>query len=193
MGHGVCLRCGTLVLSRLHRTRRLRSSLECPGKRSRWGQRIESFALTKLPQPWLRRARVRTEEEALKPSVLIVDDSLTVRMDLAEAFEAGGFTSTLCASVTEARIALSKGSFALLVLDVLLPDGDGIDLLREIRSHSATVRTPIMLLSSEAEVSDRIRGMTTGADEYVGKPYDQSYVVARGLELVREKEPESKL
>jgi len=129
----------------------------------------------------------------LKPSVLIVDDSLTVRMDLAEAFEAGGFASTLCASVTEARIALSKGPFALLVLDVLLPDGDGIDLLREIRSHSATVRTPVMLLSSEAEVSDRIRGMTTGADEYVGKPYDQSYVVARALELVREKEPENKL
>src|SRR5258706_4978741 len=50
-----------------------------------------------------------------------------------------------------------------------------------------------MMLSSEAEVSDRIRGMATGADEYVGKPYDQSYVVARALELVREKEPEGKL
>ncbi len=129
----------------------------------------------------------------MKPSVLIVDDSLTVRMDLAEAFEAGGFASTLCATVTEARTALSKSSFALLVLDVLLPDGDGVDFLRQIRSAPATARTPVMMLSSEAEVSDRIRGMATGADEYVGKPYDQSYVVARALELVREKEPEGKL
>ena len=47
-----------------------------------------------------------------------------------------------------------------------------------------------MLLSSEAEVKDRVRGLKTGADEYVGKPYDQSYVVARALELLRKSEPE---
>jgi two-component system NtrC family sensor kinase len=117
----------------------------------------------------------------LKPSVLIVDDSLTVRMDLGEAFELTGFATTLCSTVAEARSALSTGSFSLIILDVLLPDGDGIDLLREIRQTPANAGALVMLLSSEAEVSDRTRGLKTGADEYVGKPYDQSYVVARAL------------
>jgi two-component system NtrC family sensor kinase len=125
----------------------------------------------------------------LKPSVLIVDDSLTVRMDLGEAFELTGFATTLCTTLAEARSALSMGSFSLIVLDVLLPDGDGIDLLREIRQTPANAGTLVMLLSSEAEVSDRTRGLETGADEYVGKPYDQSYVVARALELLRKREP----
>ena len=127
----------------------------------------------------------------MKPCVLIVDDSLTVRMDLGEAFESAGFVNTLCSSVAEARSALSTGSFALIILDVLLPDGNGIELLQEIKNTAATAKTPVMLLSSEAEVRDRIRGLKTGADEYVGKPYDQSYVVARALELLRKNEPGS--
>jgi two-component system NtrC family sensor kinase len=127
----------------------------------------------------------------LKPSVLIVDDSLTVRMDLGEAFELTGFATMLCSTMAEARSALSTGSFSLIILDVLLPDGDGVDLLREIRQTPATAGTLVMLLSSEAEVSDRTRGLKTGADEYIGKPYDQSYVVARALELVRKREPGS--
>ena len=127
----------------------------------------------------------------MKPSVLIVDDSLTVRMDLGEAFELTGFATKLCSTVAEARSALSTSSFSLIILDVLLPDGDGVDLLREIRQTAATAETLIMLLSSEAEVSDRTRGIKTGADEYIGKPYDQSYVVARALELLRKREPGS--
>lgn len=127
----------------------------------------------------------------MKPSVLIVDDSLTVRMDLGEAFELTGFATMLCSTMAAARSALSTGSFSLIILDVLLPDGDGVDLLRELRQTPATAGTLIMLLSSEAEVSDRTRGLKTGADEYIGKPYDQSYVVARALELLRKREPGS--
>jgi two-component system, NtrC family, sensor kinase len=127
----------------------------------------------------------------LKPNVLIVDDSLTVRMDLGEAFELAGFATRLCSTMAEARSALSTSSFSLIILDVLLPDGDGVDLLREIRQTAATAETLVILLSSEAEVSDRTRGLKTGADEYIGKPYDQSYVVARALELLRKREPRS--
>jgi DNA-binding response OmpR family regulator len=127
----------------------------------------------------------------LKPSVLIVDDSLTVRMDLGEAFELAGFATRLCSTMAEARNALLTGSFSLIILDVLLPDGDGVDLLREIRQTATTAETLIMLLSSEAEVSDRTRGLKTGADEYIGKPYDQFYVVARASELLRKREPGS--
>jgi DNA-binding response OmpR family regulator len=112
-------------------------------------------------------------------------------MDLGEAFELAGFANTLCSTVSDARTALSMGSFALIILDVLLPDGDGIEFLRELRDTAAMATTPIMLLSSEAEVRDRIRGLKMGADEYVGKPYDKSYVMARALELLRRKEPVS--
>jgi DNA-binding response OmpR family regulator/anti-sigma regulatory factor (Ser/Thr protein kinase) len=122
--------------------------------------------------------------------VLIVDDSLTVRMDLQEAFGAAGFTATCCATATAAREALSRNAFALAVLDVLLPDGDGIQLLKELKTSPATATVPVMLLSSEAEVKNRVRGLKTGADEYLGKPYDTSYVIARARELVRKNEPE---
>jgi two-component system, NtrC family, sensor kinase len=125
----------------------------------------------------------------LKHAILIVDDSLTVRMDLGEAFESAGFVHLLCSTVAEARSALSTRSFALIILDVQLPDGDGIDLLREIRNIPATAEILIMLLSSEAEVGDRTRGLKTGADEYIGKPYERSYVIARALELLRKREP----
>src|SRR5579862_3245032 len=122
-------------------------------------------------------------------SVLIVDDSLTVRMDLAEAFESAGFEAILSSSVREARDALSARSIDLLILDVLLPDGDGVELLEEIRADEARHDLPVLILSSEGEVKDRLRGLKTGADDYVGKPYDAAYVVARGRELLTRREP----
>jgi DNA-binding response OmpR family regulator len=112
-------------------------------------------------------------------------------MDLGEAFELAGFTNTLCSTLAETRQAISAGFFALIILDVLLPDGDGIEFLKELRTSPSTAATPVMLLSSEAEVADRVRGLSTGADEYVGKPYERSYVVARAQELLRKKEPVS--
>ena len=117
--------------------------------------------------------------------VLIVDDSLTVRMDLSEAFQAAGFETVLCATAGDARQALARENVALVVLDVILPDADGIDLLGEIRAAPATRGVPVLLLSTETEVGDRMRGMKVGADEYIGKPYDRGYVVARARELLR--------
>ncbi|HEY3593705.1 MAG TPA: response regulator, partial [Polyangiaceae bacterium] len=125
----------------------------------------------------------------MKRTTLIIDDSLTVRMDLADAFTEAGFATVLCATAAEARRALAGEPVSLVVLDVVLPDGDGVEILQEIRSSPATAKTPVLLLSTEAEVKDRIRGLRTGADEYVGKPYDRGYVVGRARELVRDSEP----
>jgi two-component system, NtrC family, sensor kinase len=124
-------------------------------------------------------------------NVLIVDDSMTVRMDLAEAFEAAGLHPLLCSSIREARDAFAAQTIDLVILDVLLPDGDGVELLKEIRTRAATYDLPILMLSSEADVKDRIRGLQTGADDYVGKPYDAGHVVARGRELLRERQHEN--
>ncbi len=121
----------------------------------------------------------------MKPKVLIVDDSLTVRMDLGEAFEAAGFAITLCPTAAACWEAIAREPYDLIVLDVLLPDGDGVDVLRELRGTQATEALPVLLLSTEAEVADRVRGLKTGADDYVGKPYDLSYLLARARELAR--------
>ncbi|GIE94749.1 response regulator [Paractinoplanes rishiriensis] len=116
--------------------------------------------------------------------VLIVDDSLTVRMDLHDAFAADGFVTILCATGAEARTAFAGVEFDAAVLDVLLPDADGLDLLTELRKSPDRSEVAIVLLSSEDEVADRLAGLRTGADEYVGKPYDAGYVVARVRQLL---------
>ena len=126
----------------------------------------------------------------MSDTVLIVDDSVTVRMDLHEAFETAGFHSLPCATAAEARVALTRGPISVVVLDVLLPDADGIDLLGELRASTACVNAAVLMLSTEAEVRDRVRGIQTGADEYVAKPYDRGYVVARARELVRARSAE---
>jgi two-component system NtrC family sensor kinase len=124
-------------------------------------------------------------------NVLIVDDSLTVRMDLADAFETVGLRPLLCSTIREARETFAVETIDLVILDVMLPDGDGVEFLKEIRTRLATPDLPILMLSGEAEVKDRIRGLQTGADDYVGKPYDADYVVARGRELVRLRQNQS--
>ena len=121
----------------------------------------------------------------MSSTVLIVDDSLTVRMNLLEILEAAGLAAKACANLADARAALAQTQFALVILDVLLPDGDGIELLEEIRAGPAGSITAVMLLSTEAEIRDRIRGLTRGADDYVGKPYEPGYVATRARELLR--------
>ena len=123
--------------------------------------------------------------KATGDTVLVVDDSLTIRMDLSEAFEVGGFHVVLCATVAEARDALSRLPVGLIVLDVLLPDADGVDFLREVRGTPEIADVAVVMLSTEAEVKDRVRGLQTGADDYVGKPYDTGYLVSRARELLR--------
>jgi DNA-binding response OmpR family regulator len=122
-------------------------------------------------------------------TILIVDDSLTVRMDLVEAFEAAGLSVRPCRTLAEARQVLAGAYVVAAVLDVNLPDGDGIELLREIRASDAGESIAVLMLSSEADIRDRLRGLKTGANEYVGKPYDRDYVVAKVRELTRAHAP----
>jgi two-component system NtrC family sensor kinase len=124
-------------------------------------------------------------ESGMRSRILIVDDSLTVRMNLIEIFEEAGLEVVACATAAEARSVLAQNIFGLLVLDVLLPDADGVELLAEIRALPTTSGMVVMLLSTESEVRDRIRGLAKGADEYIGKPYDSAYLVARARELLR--------
>jgi PAS domain S-box-containing protein len=117
-------------------------------------------------------------------TILVLDDSLTVRMDLSEALEAAGHHLVLCATAEEARAALATQPIDVVILDVLLPDVDGIAFISEIRASAFGADATVLVLSSEAAVKDRIRGLQTGADEYIGKPYDLGYLVAKVGEIV---------
>ncbi len=121
----------------------------------------------------------------MSSSVLVIDDSLTVRMDLKTAFEAGGYACTVATTLAAGRAALHKSLFDLIVLDVQLPDGDGVEFLAELKAAAETRAIPVILLSLEADVRARVRGLTTGADEYVGKPYEKGYLLSCANELVR--------
>src|SRR5580700_4786393 len=116
-------------------------------------------------------------------AVLVVDDSLTVRMDLSEALTASGFQVTAVGTLAAARVALTQQAYFLLILDALLPDGDGVEFLQELRARPDMNRMRVMLLSAEAEVRDRVRGLQTAADDYVGKPYALQYVIARATQF----------
>lgn len=118
-------------------------------------------------------------------NIVIVDDSLTVRMDLDEGFRGAGYTTALCASAAEARRSFATTPPNLVVLDVLLPDGDGVSLLQELRQSPLTGEIPVILLSSADEVKDRLRGLSQGAHEFVGKPYDRSSLVRRAKRLLQ--------
>jgi len=123
--------------------------------------------------------------------VLIIDDSLTVRMDLVEAFGAAGFEVGQAASAEQARAVLAAGGpFDVIVLDRQLPDADGLAFLLELRAAPGGAGTVIIMLSSRAEVAHRLEGMRDGADEYVGKPYDIGFLVATAHQLVRARRPE---
>jgi PAS domain S-box-containing protein len=117
--------------------------------------------------------------------VLIVDDSLTVRMDISEALEAADFDVIAAGDIAGARAALADGLCELIILDVQLPDGDGLDFLKELKGEPATQAIPVLLLSNEAEVANRVRGIAAGACEYIGKPYDLGQLLARARALVQ--------
>ena len=117
-------------------------------------------------------------------SVLVVEDSLTVRMRIVEAFEAVGFRCLQAESLAAARRALHPGFAGLVILDRELPDGDAMELLKELKSGGDSQPTPIIVVTQIADIEDRIRVLNAGADDCVGKPFSTDYLVARAHELL---------
>jgi DNA-binding response OmpR family regulator len=126
-----------------------------------------------------------------QPKTLIVDDSLLDRLHLKQDLEGAGFAATLSDTLAGARDACAKSAFALIVLDVHLADGNGVDLLKELRARPETANTPIIMLSVADKVKDRTRGLTHGADVYMGKPYVSSELIACAHSLVGSQKSEA--
>lgn len=111
--------------------------------------------------------------------VLVVDDDSDVRRLFAQALTRAGFSARECASGTEALATLREADVALVLLDSRMPGMDGIAVLQEIRADPRTQAVPVIMVTGEAEVSDRVAGLDTGADDYLVKPIALTELVAR--------------
>jgi DNA-binding response OmpR family regulator len=116
-------------------------------------------------------------------SILIVDDEPAVADVLSFALRKGGFSVRVAGTLAEARRELQQWPPALLVLDLGLPDGDGLELCRELRARSGTL--PVLVLTCRDEEIDRVMGLEQGADDYVVKPFSPREVVARVRTILR--------
>src|SRR5919201_1825771 len=112
----------------------------------------------------------------LETHVLIVEDEPGISEPLSSHLVREGFDAQIAPSVEAARAALRGSSPDLILLDVMLPDGDGRDLCREVR---ATSDVPIVMLTARGEDVDKIVGLELGADDYVVKPFSAGELVAR--------------
>ena len=109
--------------------------------------------------------------------VLIVEDDAVLQNGLIVGLGLHGIASEAVDTCADALAALATTPFDAVVLDIMLPDGSGFDVLRELRKRNDAV--PVLLLTARDAVADRIRGLDDGADDYLGKPFDLDEVAAR--------------
>jgi two-component system phosphate regulon response regulator PhoB len=114
-----------------------------------------------------------------QPSVLVVEDEPAQREVLRYNLEAEGFRVVQAASGDEGLLMLREEAPDIVLLDWMLPGGSGIEVCRQIKSRSETRAIPVIMLSARTEEVDRVRGLETGADDYVIKPYSVIELMAR--------------
>lgn len=114
--------------------------------------------------------------------ILVVDDDGQLTAFLKRFLDKQGFDTRIAATGREARQLLRSASYALVVLDLNLPDVDGLEIAGEIRHNS---QTPVIMLTARDEVYDRIVGLEIGADDYVTKPYEPRELLARIRSVLR--------
>lgn len=112
----------------------------------------------------------------MPPAILVVEDELLTRRTLQELLQREGFTVMTVGTVAEAMGEVQRRAYDLIVLDILLPDGDGLVACKRIRERH---RMPIVILSTKRQLQDRVAGLETGADDYIVKPFEPLEVVAR--------------
>jgi two-component system response regulator RegX3 len=121
-----------------------------------------------------------------RPTILLVEDESAITEPLAEALEREGFTAAVAGTAGEAmEQAVSRGP-ELVLLDIGLPDGSGLDVCRELRRES---QVPIIMLTARGSEADRVAGLELGADDYIVKPFSAREVVARVRAVLRRAGP----
>ena len=122
--------------------------------------------------------------------LLLVDDDQRLTSMVGDYLRANGFEVETCGSLGAARERLRLAPCDALVLDLMLPDGDGLDLTRELRADPRTRRLPLLMLTARGEPTDRIVGLEIGADDYLSKPFEPRELLARIKALLRRAVPD---
>lgn len=126
----------------------------------------------------------------MNPKVLIVEDEEALTTLLRYNLEAEGYDVDVVMRGDEAEIRLSEATPDLILLDWMLPGVSGIELCRRLRARRETERLPVIMMTARGEEGERIRGLATGADDYVVKPFSVPELLARVRALLRRSKPE---
>ncbi len=126
----------------------------------------------------------------IAPKVMVVEDEESLGVLLRYNLESEGYQVEVVGRGDEAEIRLQENVPDLLVLDWMLPAVSGIELCRRLRMRAETERLPIIMLTARGEESDRVRGLSTGADDYLVKPFSTPEFMARVKALLRRAKPE---
>jgi DNA-binding response OmpR family regulator len=115
--------------------------------------------------------------------LLIVEDNAELAELLAKGLQTAGFDTDVLLTASAARAALSTVRYAAMILDLGLPDGDGLSILMDIRHRSDPI--PVLVLTARGSIDDRVSGLRSGADDYMVKPFAFEELVARLEALLR--------
>ena len=117
--------------------------------------------------------------------ILMIDDDLRLSTMVGDYLRSHGYQVSTAPSLSAGRELLARQACDALVLDLMLPDGDGLDLCREVRASPRTRALPLLMLSARGEPTDRIVGLEIGADDYLPKPFEPRELLARVRALLR--------
>ncbi len=118
--------------------------------------------------------------------ILVVEDDTTNREFLRRSLEENSYEPVLASSAAEAELASRTGDIDGAIVDLMLPDGDGISLIQRMKANGLSA--PVLILSARRSVDDRVFGLETGGDDYLTKPYAITELLARLRNLVRRTE-----
>jgi two-component system phosphate regulon response regulator OmpR len=122
--------------------------------------------------------------------LLLIDDDIRLTAMVGDYLRANGYEVDTAGSLASGRNRLRAGPYDALVLDLMLPDGDGLDLTRELRADARLKRLPLLMLTARGEPLDRVLGLELGADDYLAKPFEPRELLARVKALLRRASPE---
>ena len=124
--------------------------------------------------------------------ILVIEDDPSIRMGLEDTLTAKGYQVEVVGKGAEGAEKATSGRYDLVVLDVMLPDIDGFEVLRRVRASRGSVRRlPVIMLSARGAELDRVRGLELGADDYVTKPFSLMELLARVASVLRRAQGES--
>jgi DNA-binding response OmpR family regulator len=124
--------------------------------------------------------------------LLLIDDDARLTDMVGDYLRRQGYEVSAAGTLAAGREALERLAPDALILDLMLPDGDGLDFTRELRAAPRTRRLPLLMLTARGEPMDRIVGLEIGADDYLGKPFEPRELLARVKALLRRAAPESR-